>query len=298
MPCQIPAPGAVVPAAASRSARARRRRRGITMLALMASPPRMTPSSNATISATPRLVGRCVNPRSIETSCRLSAPITAPTARQAIAISKRIRRMAELRTTPCTGDSLADVPSAAISKSPRPVVLVQRNGVAHALAQLLAGLGMRDVLARQCDRFTGLGIAPQAGRTVVQREAAETADLDAFAVGQCAAHHLKQRLDRKIHVLGLQVGLALGKDFDQFGLGHGWKGTRLERLRAVRPQRGCSGLPQRNGPAGAGPFPVTAMRHASRSGTDYSDLLLSCSRSRAPSLVVPLAASAEAAERL
>src|SRR3546814_10138794 len=70
----------------------------------------------------------------------------------------------------------------------------QRHDVADALAQLLAGLEMRDVLARQRNRVAGLGIAAGTGRPVMQGKTAETADLDAIAVGQRPAPHFQQRL--------------------------------------------------------------------------------------------------------
>src|SRR6476661_7971524 len=110
---------------------------------------------------------------------------------------------------------------------------------ADALAEFLAGLEMRDVLSRERDGIAGLRVAPQAGRTVVQREAAETADFDAFATTERPAHHLEQGLDREIDVVRLQVGLARGEDLDQFGLGHavrlvGRRNGQLYEERGVR----------------------------------------------------------------
>src|SRR5690606_25395497 len=129
---------------------------------------------------------------------------------------------------------------------------------------------MGNMLARQRDGFAGLGIAAGARRAVVQRKTAKAPDLDALAVGQGASHHLQQRLHRKIDVVGLQVPLALGEDFDEFGLGHG-------ALAGVGQPMAAWFDPGRR----------RILRY-------YSDLPPSCSRSSAPSLVVPLEASAEA----
>jgi hypothetical protein len=53
-----------------------------------------------------------------------------------------------------------------------------------AFAQLFAWLEMRNVLAGQCNRIAGLGIATHTWRTVMQRKAAETAYFDTLAGGQ------------------------------------------------------------------------------------------------------------------
>ena len=84
----------------------------------------------------------------------------------------------------------------------------------------LPGLKCGTCLPGQRDGVAGLRVAAQAGRTVMQREAAETADLDALAAAERGAHHLEQGLDRQVDVVGLQVALARGEDLDQFGLGH------------------------------------------------------------------------------
>src|SRR3546814_12694891 len=75
-----------------------------------------------------------------------------------------------------------------------------------ALAQLLAGLEMRDVLARQRNRVAGLGIAAGTGRPVMLGNTADTADLDAIAVGQRPAHHFQQRLHGHVDIL--EIGRA------------------------------------------------------------------------------------------
>src|SRR5690606_3949635 len=88
---------------------------------------------------------------------------------------------------------------------------------------------------------------------------------------QRAGHHLQQRLDGEVDVLGLQVRLAAGQDLDQFGLGHLGLGKRADTPR--RP--GNTGSPR-----------------SLHTCVYYSDLLPSCAHSSAPRLVVPAAASA------
>src|SRR5690606_20762384 len=96
----------------------------------------------------------------------------------------------------------------------------QRHGVADAFAQLLAGLEMRNMLAGKGNGIAGLRIATDAWRTIVQRETAKTADLDAIAVRQSAAHLLKHGLDGKIDVFRLEMRLAQSQRLDEFGFGH------------------------------------------------------------------------------
>src|SRR5690606_27165608 len=63
------------------------------------------------------------------------------------------------------------------------VFVGQGHDVADTLAQLLAGLEMRHVLARQGHGGPRLRVAAGTRRPVMEREAAETADLDALAAG-------------------------------------------------------------------------------------------------------------------
>src|SRR5690554_6436415 len=107
---------------------------------------------------------------------------------------------------------------------------------------------MWNVLARQRHGLSGLRIAAGTRRTVVQREAAETADFDAVAIGERAPHHLQQRFHREVDIVGLQVPLALGEDFDELGLGHVAllapdDRSGLARARPPRMPRSLLGLP-------------------------------------------------------
>src|SRR5690606_28409794 len=88
------------------------------------------------------------------------------------------------------------------------------------LAQVLARLEVRHVLAGQRHGLAGLGIAPLPGRAEVQREAAETPDLDALALRQRIAHDLQDLLQRQLDVARRQVLLLGRDDLDQFRLRH------------------------------------------------------------------------------
>lgn len=76
------------------------------------------------------------------------------------------------------------------------------------------------MFAGQRDRIAGLGIAPDACCSEVERETPETTDLDALTMTERLAHHLQQRLHCQVNIIGLQLQLPLGEDVDEFGLGH------------------------------------------------------------------------------
>src|ERR1700736_2226265 len=99
------------------------------------------------------------------------------------------------------------------------------RALVHALAQVLAGLEVRDVLARERHRLAGLGVASLARRAGMEGEAAEAADLDALSLGERIAHDLQNLLQRELNILRRQMLLLGGDDLDEFGLGHaawGW----------------------------------------------------------------------------
>src|SRR5688572_26192592 len=93
--------------------------------------------------------------------------------------------------------------------------------IVHPLAQLLAGLEVRHVLARHLHLFPGLGVAPRAGRPVIEPEAPEPADLDAIAGRQRLRHGVQHRLDRELGVLRCQLAVARAQQLDELRLGHG-----------------------------------------------------------------------------
>src|SRR5690606_35249029 len=198
-----------------------------------------TPASNARIRATPRLARSTVKPRSIETGCGLSAPTATPASRKAIASSRRNRRI---------GASGVDAKLTPWARG-RSASVVDRHGVADALAQFLAGLEVGHVLAGKRDGLAGLGIAAGTWRPVMQGEAAEAADLDPLAARERGPHHFQKRLHREVHVVRLQVRLACCEDLDQFGFGHlavgGCAAQQMARRRCraiVRGRRRLLGL--------------------------------------------------------
>src|SRR5690606_35100761 len=219
----------------------------------------------------PVVVTTSVTPKLSRMRCELSDPTTSPATRKASRTSRR--RIFMTRYLP--GRSRPSLAEAGTDRGTRSGAFLRfgRRGhhPADLLAQFLARLEVRHVLARQRHRLAGLGVAAHARRPVVQRKTAESTDLDALAGGKRASHHLQQRLDGKVHVLGLQVRLAACQDLDQFGLGHRLGGKRVHTPR--RP--GVSGPPR-------------SQSHV----LHHSGLPPSCARSSAPRLVVPAAASA------
>src|SRR5689334_21332851 len=135
-----------------------------------------------------------------------SAPNTAPASANRSAASISARRMRYIRCR----------------RAARPELAANGVGVlVDALAQFLARLEMRYVLARQGDRRTGLRIAAHARRTKMQGNTAEAANFDAFAIGQCLAHLLHYAFHRQFHVVEREVVLARSERFDQLRFGHG-----------------------------------------------------------------------------
>src|SRR5262245_8831495 len=108
------------------------------------------------------------------------------------------------------------------------------RAVVDALAQILARLEMRHVLARQRDGLAGLRVAALAWRAEMEREAAEAADLDAAALGERVAHDLEDLLDGQLDVLGGQVLLLRCNELDEFRFGHA-----LGPVVLVRKAEGC-----------------------------------------------------------
>src|SRR6185312_4330929 len=102
----------------------------------------------------------------------------------------------------------------------------------------------------------------------MQGKTAKPPHLDAFAVGERGTHLLDHALDRHFHIRERKMHLAPGKRLDQFGSGHGTPMSLT--LPAGSRTRPCH-------------FPGKAVPYSA---------LSNCSLSKAPSLVVPLAAAA------
>src|SRR5690606_14492650 len=147
------------------------------------------------------------------------------------------------------------------------------------LAKVLAGLEVGNPFLRHHDLLAGLGIATDPRRPVGKREAAEAADLDAMAVGQCPGHRIENGAHRELGVLRDQLRIALGEPGDQFRLRHG-----RGRVRGPLPSLRRS-------------FHVHAPEPCPQSPQLSSPLLSSLARSSAPRLVVPVAAPLSACMR-
>src|SRR5579875_3430890 len=112
---------------------------------------------------------------------------------------------------PRLGDPLA-CRELTISIADRPA-----RAVVHALAQVLAGLEVRHVLSGERHGLARLRVPPLAGRPEVQREAAESADLDALPLRERIAHDLEDLLERELHILRGQMLLLRRDDLDELG---------------------------------------------------------------------------------
>jgi hypothetical protein len=95
------------------------------------------------------------------------------------------------------------------------------GSIVDALAQILAWLEVRHVLARERDGLAGFGIPSLPRRAKMQGEAAESPDFDALALREGVAHDLEHLLQRKLDILGGQMLLLRGDDLDEFRFRHG-----------------------------------------------------------------------------
>ena len=64
--------------------------------------------------------------------------------------------------------------------------------------------------------FARLRVASDAGRPVMQRETAETTNLDTLPLCERVAHQVQQVLDSELDILGREMLLLAGNGFDQF----------------------------------------------------------------------------------
>src|SRR5690606_1098226 len=125
-------------------------------------------------------------------------------------------------------------PIGAVRTETTPSIADRRpHALVDPLAQVLAGLEMRHVLAGQRHRFAGLGIAPLSWRAEMQREAAEAPDLDALPLRERITHDFQDLLQRQLDVTRGQMLLLRRDDFDQFRLRHA--SPSWMRLKEARP---------------------------------------------------------------
>src|SRR5688572_20324907 len=90
----------------------------------------------------------------------------------------------------------------------------------EALTHFLAGLEERHALL--IDRHMGAGarIAPRAGRTMLDRERTETAQLDTVAARQGSDDLIENRVDDVLDIPLIKVRVVLGNALNEFGFDH------------------------------------------------------------------------------
>ena len=87
-------------------------------------------------------------------------------------------------------------------------------------AQFLAGLEERNALLVDGDMGTGARIAPGARGTVLDRESAEAAQLDAVAACKCRYDLLENRIHNILDIPLVQMRVVLGDTLNKFGFDH------------------------------------------------------------------------------
>ena len=90
----------------------------------------------------------------------------------------------------------------------------------NPLPQFLAGLEMRDELLRHLNLVASFGIPARALRSIVDREAAKSADLNALTLNKAPGHRVEDRLYRDFHVLCDKLRITRGETRDKVGLCH------------------------------------------------------------------------------
>src|SRR5438477_11103939 len=91
----------------------------------------------------------------------------------------------------------------------------------QAIAQLLAGLEKRHMLFGDLDAVAGARIAAHPGIAALDREGAETAQLDPVAARQRRGDLVKDRSDDNLDVTLIKVRICLGKPLPELRFGHG-----------------------------------------------------------------------------
>src|SRR6267142_433669 len=96
----------------------------------------------------------------------------------------------------------------------RPAVAVQ------PLAHFLARLEERDALLVCRDMRAGARIATCARGAMLDRESAETAQLDTVAARQCRDDLIEDRVHNVLHIPLIEVRVVLGDALNKFGFDH------------------------------------------------------------------------------
>ena len=154
----------------------------------------------------------------------------------------------------------------------------RRLGV-DRFAQGLARLEVRHQLLGDHHLLAAARVAPDAGRSAVDGEAAEAADLDAVAARQRVRHGVEDGLDGELGVALRELREAFGEMGDEVGAGHGlsWSlGSRPPARGALARAIGRAG-PTTAGPDTLPPLTLSACRAWRAAGRPGSW----CRRSRA-----------------
>ena len=98
--------------------------------------------------------------------------------------------------------------------------LVRTVVAVQPLTHFLAGLEERDALL--IDRHMGAGarVAAGTGRTVLDRESPETAELDTVAARQRSYDLIENRIHNVLHIPLVKVRVVLGDALNEFGFDH------------------------------------------------------------------------------
>src|SRR6267378_3623060 len=153
------------------------------------------------------------------------------------------QRQEQWRQLEHLADDIRSAPRLRLARETRSSSVADRpvGAVVYPLAQILAGL------ARERDRLAGLGVAPLAGRTEMQRETAEAADLDALPLRERIAHDLQDLLECELDILRRQMLLLGGNDLDEFRLGHALSALRNRCAPSAGPRGSCPKAPPPSG---------------------------------------------------
>lgn len=112
----------------------------------------------------------------------------------------------------CTGEGLLHLPGGFFELG---------CALVYGLAERLAWFEVRDTFFRDGNGFSAAGIAAHSGRTMVDREASESADLDTVTAYECFANGIQDGLHSEFGIAMCQLAKAGSEFLDEVGAGHG-----------------------------------------------------------------------------
>ena len=98
--------------------------------------------------------------------------------------------------------------------------LVRTVVAVQPLTHFLARLEERDALLINRHMRAGARIAPRAGRAVLDRESAETTQLDTVAARQRCDDLIENRIHNILYIPLVEVRVVLGDALNKFGFNH------------------------------------------------------------------------------